>query len=60
MLEGMKCHLCGSATWRDEDLHWYWCENRECFFSQESYEYLKQYEEERLEAEQERRLSGGI
>ena len=29
----MACNKCGSKTWSDDDLHWQWCENPNCFYS---------------------------
>jgi hypothetical protein len=38
----MACHICGSTTWIDEDLHWVWCDNPKC---RESYSNEKKFQE---------------
>lgn len=26
----MRCELCSSEMWSDDDLHWWWCYNPKC------------------------------
>lgn len=39
----MACHICGSTTWNDDDLHWLWCDNPKCRESYSNEEKLQEF-----------------
>jgi hypothetical protein len=44
MTNSVKCSVCGSDTYRDDDLHWLFCKNSECSESWENTERAEEYD----------------
>ncbi|BAZ38665.1 hypothetical protein NIES4101_46050 [Calothrix sp. NIES-4101] len=52
------CHLCGSETWIDEDLHWVWCHNPKCRENWNNREKQKDFQEAVNDLEEARKSCG--